>query len=130
MGRIKCGNAMDIKSGPPLVLPPQCFLGEGRGRGFRAKSGRSLILIRTANHLLFFAAGRLVILKSAEGGEASTRWTPAITFPPVGWNKILEGSFFFTHLGLNQEESPKSSLSRDHRPFMFDNIPVERQFYV
>ena len=78
---IKCGNAMDIKSGPPLVLPPQCFLGEGRGRGFRAKSGRSLILIRTANHLLFFAAGRLVILKSAEGGEAATRWTSAITFP-------------------------------------------------
>ena len=94
MGRIKCGNAMDIKSGPPLVLPPQCFLCEGRGRGFRAKSGRSLILIRTANHLLFFAAGRLVILKSAEGGEASARWTSAITFPTCSREQDPSGVFF------------------------------------
>ena len=79
---------------PPWFCPLNVFLGEGRGRGFRAKSGRSLILIRTANHLLFFAAGRLVILKSAEGGEAATRWTSAITFPTCSREQDPSGVFF------------------------------------
>ena len=37
MGRLKCGNAMDIKSGPPLVLPPNVFCAREGAEGFEQK---------------------------------------------------------------------------------------------
>ena len=63
---IKCGNAMDIKSGPPSRFCPLNVFSLGSSGGFVQKVD-GLILIRTANHLLFSSAGRPMILKSAEG---------------------------------------------------------------
>ena len=58
------------------------FLGWGP-REIWAKSARGLILIRPANRLLFSSAGRLVILKSAEGklqqdGHLGSHYPPGV----------------------------------------------------
>ena len=82
-GGIKCGNAMDIKSGPPPWFRPLNVFRPGSEGGFGQKV-HGLILIRTANRLLFFSAGRLlVILKSAEGklqldGHLASHYPPRV----------------------------------------------------
>ena len=82
-GGIKCGNAMDIKSGPPPWFCPLNVFRPGSEGDFGQKV-HGLILIRTANRLLFFSAGRLlVILKSAEGklqedGHLASHYPPRV----------------------------------------------------
>ena len=124
-GRIKCGNAMDIRSGPPSRFCPLNVFSLGSSGSFVQKVD-GLILIRTANHLLFSSAGRPMILKSAEGklqqdGHLASHYPTQGRTRQSGRRVKLDLVFMIPPSGLIHQK-------RMSRHFMTDNILAGQQF--